>query len=87
LKCAFGASILDGAKIEHERTADQRESALNDAAQSPGEKPGPALHTARVGLQVMRVLGRNMARLLKSIRAVNLPVPAPEAPLRTDFIR
>jgi multimeric flavodoxin WrbA len=39
------------------------------------------------GLQVMRVLGRNMAWLLKSIRAGDLPAPAPEAPLRTDFIR
>jgi multimeric flavodoxin WrbA len=37
------------------------------------------------GLQIMRVLGRNMAWLLKSI-GTNNP-PAPEPPLRTNFIR
>jgi multimeric flavodoxin WrbA len=39
------------------------------------------------GLQVMRVLGRNMAWLLRSIEAGNVPTPAPETPLRTNFIR
>jgi multimeric flavodoxin WrbA len=39
------------------------------------------------GLQVMRVLGRNMAWLLRSIQAGDIPTPAPEAPLRTNFIR
>jgi multimeric flavodoxin WrbA len=39
------------------------------------------------GLQVMRVLGRNMAWLLRSVEAGNVPTPAPEPPLRTNFIR
>jgi multimeric flavodoxin WrbA len=39
------------------------------------------------GLQVMRILGRNMAWLLKSIEAGNVPQPDPETPLRTNFIR
>jgi multimeric flavodoxin WrbA len=39
------------------------------------------------GLQVMRVLGRNMAWLLKSIEAGAVPTPTREAPLRTNFIR
>ncbi|MDR1246501.1 MAG: flavodoxin family protein [Clostridiales Family XIII bacterium] len=39
------------------------------------------------GLQVMRVLGRNMAWLLKSIEAGNIPTPAPEHLIRTNFIR
>jgi multimeric flavodoxin WrbA len=37
------------------------------------------------GLQVMRVLGRNMAWLLKSVQAGS--PPAPEAPVKTNFIR
>jgi multimeric flavodoxin WrbA len=39
------------------------------------------------GLQVMRVLGRNMAWLLRSIDAGKIPPPTPEAPLMTNFIR
>jgi multimeric flavodoxin WrbA len=37
------------------------------------------------GMQVMRVLGRNMAWLLKSIEAGNPPTPEP--PIKTNFIR
>ncbi len=42
------------------------------------------------GMQVMRVLGRNMGWLLQSIRAgqhANLPLPMPEDKVRTNFIR
>jgi multimeric flavodoxin WrbA len=39
------------------------------------------------GLQVMRVLGRNMAWMLKSFEAGDIPAPARETPLRTNFIR
>lgn len=42
------------------------------------------------GLQIMRVLGRNMAWLMKSIeagRAAGLTLPEREEPLRTNFIR
>jgi multimeric flavodoxin WrbA len=39
------------------------------------------------GLQIMRVLGRNMAWLLRSIEAGNIPTPEPEHRLRTNFIR
>ncbi|MDR2132627.1 MAG: flavodoxin family protein [Clostridiales Family XIII bacterium] len=38
------------------------------------------------GMQVMRILGRNMAWLLKSIQATNPPEQT-ETPLRTNFIR
>jgi multimeric flavodoxin WrbA len=38
------------------------------------------------GLQVMRILGRNMAWLLNSLQAANPPEQT-EAPLRTNFIR
>ncbi|MDR2771735.1 MAG: flavodoxin family protein [Clostridiales Family XIII bacterium] len=39
------------------------------------------------GLQVMRTLGRNMAWLLQSIKAGNLPTPEPEPRVNTNFIR
>jgi multimeric flavodoxin WrbA len=39
------------------------------------------------GMQVMRVLGRNMAWLLKTIQAGAVPTPAPEPPIKTNFIR
>ncbi len=42
------------------------------------------------GMQTMRVLGANMAYLLKCIeagKAAGVSLPAPEAPLRTNFIR
>ncbi len=42
------------------------------------------------GLQTMRTLGENMAWLLKCIeagKAAGVPLPATEAPLRTNFIR
>ena len=42
------------------------------------------------GLQIMRTLGRNMAWLLRCIeagKAAGVNPPAPEAPLRTNFIR
>lgn len=39
------------------------------------------------GLRTMRVLGRNMAWLVKSIAAAGLPRPATEPPARTNFIR
>ncbi|MCM1165735.1 MAG: flavodoxin family protein [Lachnospiraceae bacterium] len=42
------------------------------------------------GLQTMRTLGNNMAWLLKCIaagKAAGIEFPAPEAPIRTNFIR
>ena len=42
------------------------------------------------GLMVMRTLGRNMAWILKSIeagKAAGVPLPEPEAKVRTNFIR
>lgn len=37
------------------------------------------------GLQIMRTLGLDMARLLKGLK--DLPLPPREEPLRTNFIR
>lgn len=51
-----------------------------------GRLPGEAARDAE-GLQTMRTLGRNMAWMLKSRAAGNLPEPEPEAPVRTNFIR
>lgn len=51
-----------------------------------GRLPGEAAQDAE-GLQTMRTLGRNMAWMLKSRAAGNLPEPEPEAPVRTNFIR
>lgn len=39
------------------------------------------------GLQTMRTLARNMAHLLKSYQQSNLPAPAPENPVSTNFIK
>lgn len=39
------------------------------------------------GLQTMRTLGANMAWMLKSIEAGNVPLPAEEEQQRTNFIR
>lgn len=44
----------------------------------------------REGLQIMRSVGTNMAWLLKCIeagKAAGIPLPTPEAPLRTDFYK
>ena len=51
-----------------------------------GRLPGEAAYDAE-GLQTMRTLGNNMAWLLKSRAAANLPLPEKEAPLRTNFVR
>ena len=39
------------------------------------------------GLQIMRTLGDNMAWLLKNIQTGKIPLPEPEEPVRTNFIR
>ena len=51
-----------------------------------GRLPGEASQDAE-GLQTMRTLGRNMAWLLKNMKAGNHPVPEPEEPQMTSFIR
>ncbi len=38
------------------------------------------------GLQIMRTLGRNMAWLISSIHAANIPPPTPEPRINTNFI-
>lgn len=49
-----------------------------------GTQPGDILHDPE-GLQTMRTLGHNMARLLKSLK--DIPRPTPEPHLWTNFIR
>jgi multimeric flavodoxin WrbA len=39
------------------------------------------------GKQIMRVLGKNMAWLIQTINASNVPVPEPEKKIITNFIR
>ena len=39
------------------------------------------------GLQTMRTLARNMAQLLKSVKIADLPTPAQEEKIATNFIR
>lgn len=39
------------------------------------------------GMQTMRTLGDNMAWLLKNIQTGKIPLPEPEEPVRTNFIR
>jgi len=39
------------------------------------------------GLQTMRMLGNNMAWLLKSIHIANIPFPTEETKIKTNFIR
>lgn len=54
-----------------------------------GTNPGEVLLDEE-GMSVMRTLGSNMAWLLKSIQAgreAGLPLPEPEPPARTNFIR
>lgn len=51
-----------------------------------GLTPGEALKDAE-GLQTMRTLGRNMAWMLKNLKAGNEPTPEAEPIERTSFIR
>jgi multimeric flavodoxin WrbA len=51
-----------------------------------GRLPGEVRLDAE-GLQIMRTLGKNMAWLLKSIKAGGRPIPEKEEPQITDFIR
>lgn len=51
-----------------------------------GRTPGEATHDAE-GLQTMRTLGNNMAWMLKSLAAGNLPKPEREPAVMTNFIR
>ncbi len=51
-----------------------------------GALPGEASQDGE-GLQVMRTLGHNMAWLLRNIHNGNAPLPQPEPPVRTNFIR
>lgn len=51
-----------------------------------GHKPGEAAQDGE-GLQTMRVLGRNMAWLLKNIGSGNQPFPEKEQRIMTNFIR
>lgn len=39
------------------------------------------------GMQTMRLLGENMAYVIKSLRKADLPVPDMEKPVKTNFIR
>ncbi len=48
--------------------------------------PGEVLQDAE-GLQTMRTLGKNMAWLLKSMKAGNVPIPEAEEYMPTNFIR
>lgn len=49
-----------------------------------GSAPGDVLHDPE-GLQTMRTLGHNMARLLRALK--DAPLPTPETHLWTNFIR
>lgn len=51
-----------------------------------GLLPGEAVQDAE-GLQIMRTLGRNMAWLLKNLKAGAIPPPEAEELQRTNFIR
>ncbi len=51
-----------------------------------GRAQGEASQDAE-GLQTMRTLGRNMAWLLKNIKAGNVPIPEAEPKISTSFIR
>lgn len=51
-----------------------------------GRLPGEAAEDAE-GMQTMRILGDNMAWILKSLKAGGLGLPEKEAPVMTNFIR
>lgn len=51
-----------------------------------GRLPGEVVHDGE-GVQTMRVLGKNMAFLLKSIENNKKELPSKEEKIRTDFIR
>ena len=51
-----------------------------------GRNPEEVLQD-REGMQTMRLLGKNMAWLLKNIQAGNIAVPEPEKWQMTDFCR
>ena len=39
------------------------------------------------GLQTMRILGNNMAYVIKSLRKASLPLPQEEERIKTNFVR
>ena len=39
------------------------------------------------GMQTMRILGDNMAYVIKALKAADLPLPEAEKPVKTNFIR
>ena len=51
-----------------------------------GNTPEEVLQDAE-GMQTMRVLGRNMAWLIRSIQEAKVPAPAQEERVYTNFIR
>ncbi len=51
-----------------------------------GMTPGEALRDEE-GLQVMRVLGRNMAWMLKNLNLAKEPIPEQEEKISTNFVR
>jgi multimeric flavodoxin WrbA len=51
-----------------------------------GQTPGQAAQDEE-GMQTMRTLAHNMAWMLRGLDAASNPHPAPEPPLRTNFIR
>ena len=51
-----------------------------------GQTPGQAVQDEE-GMQTMRTLARNMAWMIRGLDAASNPHPAPEPPLRTNFIR
>lgn len=51
-----------------------------------GQTPGQAAQDEE-GMQTMRTLARNMAWMIRGLDAASNPHPAPEPPLRTNFIR
>lgn len=51
-----------------------------------GRAPGEALNDAE-GVQIMRILGKNMAFLIKVLNNSSLPTPEKEIKIMTNFIR
>lgn len=51
-----------------------------------GQTPGQAVQDEE-GMQTMRTLARNMAWMIRGLDAASNSHPAPEPPLRTNFIR
>ncbi len=96
MKLKFGASVVSCRRGGASATFDQLNKyftisqmpvvSSNYWNQVHGNTPAEVRQDEE-GLQTMRVLGENMAYLIKAVHKAELPLPAGEAKIKTNYIR